>query len=46
VNAASVALFMYKGLHLTVVLYLLFFLMAIWGWLSWNKRINTRQTSG
>lgn len=39
VNAASVALFAYKGLHLTVVLYVIFFLLAIWGWLGWKKRL-------
>ena len=39
VNAASVALFAYKGLHLTVVLYVIFFLLAIWGWSGWRKRM-------
>lgn len=39
VNAASVALFAYKGLQLTVLLYVIFFLLAIWGWLGWNKRM-------
>ena len=39
VNAASVALFAYKGLTLTVLLYVIFFLLAIWGWLGWRKRI-------
>lgn len=41
VNAASVALFAYKGLHLTVVLYVIFFLLAIWGWLNWRTRLTT-----
>ena len=41
VNAASIALFVYKGLHLTVVLYVIFFLLAIWGWIGWTKRLNT-----
>ena len=40
VNAASIALFAYKGLHLTVVLYVIFFLLAIWGWIGWTKRLN------
>ena len=40
VNAASVALFVYKGLQLTVVLYLIFFLLAIWGWIGWQKRLQ------
>ncbi len=39
VNAASVALFAYKGLVLTVVLYLIFFLLAIWGWVGWKHRM-------
>ncbi len=39
VNAASVALFAYKGLQLTVVLYVIFFLLAIWGWIGWKKRL-------
>jgi nicotinamide mononucleotide transporter len=41
VNAASVALFAYKGLQLTVVLYVIFFLLAIWGWIGWTKRLNS-----
>lgn len=39
VNAASVALFAYKGLPLTVALYVIFFLLAIWGWIGWKQRI-------
>ena len=39
VNAASIALFAYKELHLTVVLYVIFFLLAIWGWIGWHKRM-------
>ncbi len=39
VNAASIALFAYKGLALTVVLYGIFFLLAIWGWIGWRKRL-------
>ena len=40
VNAASVALFAYKGLHLTVVLYVIFFALAIWGWAGWRRRLH------
>lgn len=40
VNAASIALFAYKGLHLTTLLYVIFFLLAIWGWLGWRKRLR------
>ena len=40
VNAASVALFAHKGLALTVALYVLFFLLAIWGWVGWHRRLQ------
>ena len=40
VNAASIVLFIYKGLHLTVVLYVIFFLLAVWGWIGWTKRLK------
>jgi nicotinamide mononucleotide transporter len=43
VNAASVGLFAYKGLNLTVVLYVIFFALAIWGWIGWQRRL-TRPT--
>ena len=39
VNAASIALFAYKGLTLTVVLYTIFFGLAIWGWVGWHRRM-------
>ena len=39
VNAASVALFAYKGLTLTVALYAIFFALAIWGWIGWAQRL-------
>lgn len=39
VNAASIALFAYKGLTLTVVLYAIFFGLAIWGWVGWQRRM-------
>ncbi len=38
VNAASIALFAYKGLWLTVVLYALFLLLALMGWRAWAAR--------
>jgi nicotinamide mononucleotide transporter len=40
VNAASVALFLYKNLLLTAVLYAIFFAMAIWGWRVWRRRFR------
>ena len=40
VNAASMALFWHKGLTLTVVLYGIFFLLAIWGWRGWKVRVQ------
>ncbi len=36
VNIVSVALFLHKGLTLTVVLYALFALLSIWGWRRWQ----------
>ena len=38
VNAVSIALFAYKGLWLTVVLYALFLLLALVGWRAWAQR--------
>jgi nicotinamide mononucleotide transporter len=40
VNTLSVGLFAYKGLWLTVVLYGLFTLMALWGWRVWHRLAN------
>lgn len=37
VNIVSVALFMAKGLWLTVALYALFTVMAAWGWRAWAR---------
>jgi len=37
VNAVSVALFAYKGLWLTVVLYLIFIAMSFVGWRAWRR---------
>jgi nicotinamide mononucleotide transporter len=38
VNVISVALFAYKGLWLTVLLYALFAVLSIVGWRAWNRR--------
>ena len=38
VNGVSIALFAYKGLWLTVVLYALFLLLALVGWRAWMRR--------
>ena len=40
VNAASIALFAYKGLTLTVLLYVIFLGMALWGWVGWHRRLS------
>jgi nicotinamide mononucleotide transporter len=43
VNVVSVGLFAWKGLWLTVVLYALFALLALWGWRQWHllaQRMN------
>lgn len=37
VNVVSLALFFYKGLWLTVLLYALFALLALWGWQAWRR---------
>ena len=37
VNVVSVGLFAWKGLWLTVLLYLLFLGMALWGWRAWQQ---------
>lgn len=37
VNLVSVALFAYKGLWLTVILYALFTVMAVLGWRAWSR---------
>ena len=41
VNAVSIALFAYKGLWLTVVLYALFAGLALLGWRAWARRATT-----
>ena len=37
VNVVSVALFAYKGLWLTVVLYAIFIVMSVFGWRAWRR---------
>jgi len=37
VNAVSVALFVHKGLWLTVLLYALFTVLALFGWRAWRR---------
>jgi nicotinamide mononucleotide transporter len=37
VNVVSVGLFAWKGLWLTVVLYAVFALLALWGWQQWQR---------
>jgi nicotinamide mononucleotide transporter len=39
VNLVSIALFAYKGLWLTVVLYAVFAAMAVAGWLAWRRQL-------
>jgi nicotinamide mononucleotide transporter len=38
VNLISVALFAYKGLWLTVLLYALFAVLSVVGWRAWKQR--------
>ena len=42
VNAVSIGLFAWKGLWLTVLLYALFLLMALWGWRAWQRLAAAR----
>ncbi len=37
VNVVSVALFAYKGLWLTVILYSIFIVMSVFGWRAWRR---------
>jgi nicotinamide mononucleotide transporter len=39
VNAASVALFVYKSLLLTAILYAILLVLTLWGWRVWHGRI-------
>ncbi|MBL8309695.1 MAG: nicotinamide mononucleotide transporter [Burkholderiales bacterium] len=45
VNAASVALFAYKGLTLTALLYVIFFALALCGWIGWRRRLARASSS-
>lgn len=38
VNAVSIALFLFKGLTLTALLYVIFLGLAGWGWAGWKQR--------
>ncbi|MEP7301687.1 MAG: nicotinamide riboside transporter PnuC [Caldimonas sp.] len=40
VNIVGVALFAYKGLWLTVLLYALFVAMSLFGWRAWRRRLD------
>ena len=40
VNAASTALFMYKDLSLTAILYVIFMALSVWGWRAWAAQLN------
>ncbi len=42
VNAVGTALFAYKNLTLTAILYALFLLMAIVGWREWHKVVSRK----
>jgi nicotinamide mononucleotide transporter len=40
VNAVSIALFIYKSLLLTALLYIILFVLAVWGWRAWHVQIS------
>jgi nicotinamide mononucleotide transporter len=42
VNALSVALFATQKLAFTAILYAIFFVMAVWGWLTWRAEIGQK----
>ena len=44
VNVVSVALFAYKSLWLTALLYALFVLMALAGWRAWQRMLPAAKT--
>ncbi|WP_418321466.1 nicotinamide riboside transporter PnuC [Piscinibacter sakaiensis] len=45
VNIVSVALFVHKGLWLTVLLYALFVVLSVLGWLAWRRLANNQPTA-
>jgi nicotinamide mononucleotide transporter len=45
VDVVGAALFAYKGLWLTMVLYVVFVVMAAVGWLSWHRRATALEPS-
>lgn len=46
VNVVSIALFAYKGLWLTVGLYMVFAVMAGMGWQAWRKQLTAKESAG
>ena len=44
VDVVCVGLYIYKDLHFTAILYALYAIIAIFGWLNWKKLMNTQQT--
>lgn len=40
VNLVSVGLFAHKQLWLTVILYAIFAVLSVWGWLQWRQRLR------
>jgi nicotinamide mononucleotide transporter len=39
-NVLAIPLFIYKGLHLVALLYIVFFILAIFGYQQWKKEAN------
>ena len=44
VNVVAAALFAWKGLWLTTLLYMVFIGMSVWGWRTWLQRLNEHST--
>ena len=46
VNVVSIALFVYKQLPLTAILYGLFLALALWGWRVWWHKLAAHKIAG
>ena len=44
VDVASSALYIYKGLYLTAILYAVYAIIAIFGYLKWKELMNDEQS--
>ncbi|MBI1332303.1 MAG: nicotinamide mononucleotide transporter [Armatimonadetes bacterium] len=40
IDGIYVPLYIWRGLHATAILYFVFFLLAIWGWVAWHRSLR------